>query len=149
MPKDATTGRSPREPLQGAEVVRIQVRTEYLRITGTASRRRWASVRRRAPPVQVLLDDAVLFPQILDDLKLVAIHQPARVTIRIRSGTASNTDRVYLYGPPPRPPEPSAEFSDGTPSGTVNSVVRYRCMPSISIRIVWLSQLTYFFRLRV
>jgi hypothetical protein len=23
-------------------------------------------------------------------------------------------DRVYLYGPPPRPPEPSAEFSDRT-----------------------------------
>ena len=31
----------------------------------------------QAPPAQVLLEDAVLLPQVLDDLKLVAIH-PAR-----------------------------------------------------------------------
>ena len=42
--------------------------------------------------------------------------QPARVTSKIRSGTASNMDQVYLYGPPPRPPEPSADFSDSTGS---------------------------------
>ncbi len=31
----------------------------------------------QAPPVKVLLEDAVLFPHVLDDLKLAAIH-PAR-----------------------------------------------------------------------
>ena len=40
--------------------------------------------------------------------------QPARVTIKIRTGRASNMDRVYLYRPPPRPLEPSADFSDST-----------------------------------
>jgi hypothetical protein len=31
----------------------------------------------QAPPVKVLFEDAVLFPQVLDDFELVAIH-PAR-----------------------------------------------------------------------
>jgi hypothetical protein len=31
----------------------------------------------QSPPTEVLVEDAVLFPQVLDDLKLVTIH-PAR-----------------------------------------------------------------------
>src|SRR6185503_874307 len=36
------------------------------------------------------------------------------VTIKIRRGTVSNMDRVYLHGPPPRPLDPSADSSDST-----------------------------------
>jgi hypothetical protein len=65
----------------------------------------------QAPSVKVLFQDAVLFSQVLDDLELVAIHQPASATRTIRSWTASIMDRVYLSGPPLHPIEHSAEFS--------------------------------------
>lgn len=41
-----------------------------------ASRRRWGSVRRGVSPTELLFEDAVLFPQVGDHLKLVTIHPP-------------------------------------------------------------------------
>jgi len=48
----------------------------------------------QAPSTQVRLQDTVLFLQVLDDLELLAVHQPANTTSRNRKGKGSIMRRV-------------------------------------------------------
>ena len=66
------------------------------------------------PPSQVFFEHTVLFPQILDDVELVAIHPT-----RERHEENPQPDNVnhapsVLGWPPPHPWDCSAEFSDST-----------------------------------
>jgi hypothetical protein len=65
---------------------------------------------------ELLLEDAVLFPKILDDLQLVPIHPTCQATSRICQGTTSTMRRVYRQAILASGIVTSAEFPDSTAS---------------------------------